>query len=318
MNRTTSAAPSPRGPEPESQRLDYAADFADTVIDVSVIIPARNAAATLPIQLEALAGQDYPDPWEIVVVDNASTDATVSVGQLWQRKIPHLRVMTAPWHPGSGHSRNEGARLATGRWLLFCDADDVVGHGWVSAMVEGLREFDLVGGMIERRRLNSSAALAGRPGTGSDLLDGFRHLPYVSSASMSVRRKIWDRVAGFDERFAAGDDIDVCWRVQMAGGRIGIAPGAIVHYRLRPTLRSTMRQLYRYGRAHARLYHQYAPMGMPPSTRTTYDPVRAWRRIAALTPRALWSRTAASTLCADLAFRAGRLVGSLRHRVCYL
>jgi glycosyltransferase involved in cell wall biosynthesis len=287
-------------------------------VDLSVIVPARNAATTLSTQLEALSGQTYDGVWEVVVVDNGSTDATVAVALAWQRKIERLRVISAPWHAGAGHSRNVGARATRGRLVLCCDADDVVADGWISAMVRALKVYDLVGGVVDRSQLNSASALAWRPGTGSDLLDGFTFMPYVSSACLGMRREMWHRVGGFDERFVGGDDVDLCWRVQLAGGRLGAAPDAVVHYRLRPTLTATMRQLYHYGRSHTQLYRQYRDLGMPPSTRTAYTPIDAWRRIRTLVPRAIRSRSAFTTLCADVAFRAGRLTGSINNRVLYL
>lgn len=228
---------------------------------ISVVISAHNAQATLPDQLRALTAQTYTDPWELIVVDNASTDDTLAIALDWQRTTPHLRVTTAPWHISAGHGRNVGARLARGRLLLFCDADDIVCPDWITALSAALRTFDLVGGHIDRDQLNAPHTRAARPGTGTGLLDGFAFLPYASAANLGIRRDLYRRISGFDEKLTRGQDIDLCWRAQLAGGRLGHAPDAVVHYRLRPTLAAALRQLYGFGRAHTILYRRYRRLG---------------------------------------------------------
>src|SRR5512140_3870131 len=90
---------------------------------LSVIIACLNAATTLGTQLDALARQSSPVPWELLICDNGSTDATVAVALRYQDRIPGLRVVDASGVRGAGAARNQGAEEARGEWLAFCDAD---------------------------------------------------------------------------------------------------------------------------------------------------------------------------------------------------
>src|SRR5690349_1945599 len=103
-------------------------------VDLSIVIAARDAAATLGEQLDALATQVWDGTWEVLVVDNGSTDATCAIVRAAARQWPGLRLVEATDGVGPAYARNVGSRSATGRSLAFCDADDVVAPGWVAAM----------------------------------------------------------------------------------------------------------------------------------------------------------------------------------------
>src|SRR5690349_17899622 len=83
---------------------------------ITVVIPAYNAAATLAEQLEALAGQDYEGDWEVLVVDNGSSDATTDIARQYAKRLPACTVVKSRRR---GHSapRNDGARAARGELL---------------------------------------------------------------------------------------------------------------------------------------------------------------------------------------------------------
>jgi glycosyltransferase involved in cell wall biosynthesis len=106
---------------------------------VSVIIPARNAAATIEAQLEAISKQTYSGPWEIIVVDNGSTDGTEHVVRAWRQRLPNLLLVSAPHAQGANYARNVGCHSSRGGLLLFCDADDIVESDWMAAMVEACK-----------------------------------------------------------------------------------------------------------------------------------------------------------------------------------
>ena len=122
-----------------------------------MVIPAYNAAATLAEQLEALAGQQYEDDWEVVIADNGSTDGTADIAR---RYLPRFKALTlVDGGPRRGHSapRNAGAKAARGELLAFCDADDIVAPGWLQAMADAARHYDLIGGWLDVRALNDDS-----------------------------------------------------------------------------------------------------------------------------------------------------------------
>src|ERR1700756_5684791 len=97
---------------------------------LSVIIPCYNVGDNIAAQLEALAGQQWSEPWEVIVADNGSTDNSLQVVRECARRLPELRIIDASGKAGAAHARNVGARAATGDYLAFCDADDEVAPGW--------------------------------------------------------------------------------------------------------------------------------------------------------------------------------------------
>lgn len=283
---------------------------------VSVIIPTRNGAATIGAQLAALGRQTYPGRWEIVVVDNGSTDRTVEVVAGFRDRLPDLRLHRATARAGTSYARNEGCRVSRGQLLLFCDQDDVVGPDWVAEMVRGLAVFPAVGGHVERHLLNDEVSLATRPEKpAGSLQGGFDFLPYALGANCGVRRTVYQELGGFDPDYRYGsDEVSFFWRVQLAGHRLGALPDAVVHYRLRRDLRSMARQYYAYGLSHPRLYRDFAAAGLPCSVRAA---AREWGWLLRHLPDLVRSRKSRAVWVTRCAMRCGRLVGSLRNRVVF-
>lgn len=233
--------------------------------DTTVVIPAFNAASTLADQLAALEAQSFRGAWEILVCDNGSTDGTPGVVREWQPRLPGLRLVHASERRGSSHARNVGAAAAAGEVLLFCDADDVVSERWVEAMVEGLSRADAVGGAAARELHNARVADRGAVTPPLWSQPPLPWLPAASSYSLGVRTAAFEAVGGFDESLRIGEDLDLCWRLQLAGYSLGACPAAVVHVRDRPTLRGIWRQAYGYGRADRQLEHRFA------SVRAAYE-----------------------------------------------
>lgn len=279
---------------------------------MSVVVPVRDAAHVVGEQLAALQAQTHGD-FEVVVADNGSTDATVEAVRAAAGAL-RLRVVDASQRPGVSHARNVGARHAAAPKVLFCDADDVVDPHWVAAMAAALDRHDMVGGHLEVTKVNPPQVLAW---AGSPTEDGLPvtmgHLPYGVGANLGLRRSVLAAVGGFDESYAGGhEEVDLAWRAQEAGLTIGFAPDAVVHYRLRGSLRSMARQRYWYGRSYAQLFRNFRDSGVRPT------PLSRELRFYAVLLRSLprdvrrhrfgfWLGTAAWT--------AGRLAGDLRFRV---
>lgn len=275
--------------------------------DFTVVIPCRNARTTLAEQLEALATQRTVFSWEIVLVDDRSTDGTAELARSFTGRLPQLRVLVNPRHRGAASSRNQGARLARGRSLLFLDADDVVGPGYLQAMGEGLAEHALVCPVQDFTALNDPGELAGaarpmpeRP----HRMFGF--LPHAGAGGLGIRRDAFLELGGFDESIRWLHDADLCWRARLAlGHELHVVEGAVLRLRLRQSLLALYRQGVSNGRDGMVLRREYADYGIP------WTP---WRRHLGQ-----WRKTARQLTHAHrqegrraFAWRLGKQVGRLR------
>ncbi len=240
-------------------------------VELSVVIACLNAADTLGEQLTALAEQDCPVRWELLICDNGSTDGTAElVAQTVRRygdRLPAVMV-DASERAGAGAARNVGARHARGRWLAFCDADDVVAADWLAQMVAALQQNDFVGGRFDGTRLNSPRALRSRSldqQEGLQSSPGIIDLPHAGAGNMGVRRDLFLDTGGFDPQIRCLEDTDLSWRVQLQQHVcLHYAPEAVVHVRLRSARAHMYRQGFAYGAAYAFLEDRYG-------SRTTHD-----------------------------------------------
>jgi glycosyltransferase involved in cell wall biosynthesis len=283
--------------------------------EVSVVMPARDAAGFVEAQLDALAAQDFEGSWELVVVDDGSTDGTPDVVARWNERLPCLTLLSLAQSRGQSHAYNLGARNARAAVVAFCDADDIVSSSWIRSLAGAIDENPIVTGPFDLARLNPDKLYRwrrGPPVLGRPTL-WHGYLLAVNNANIAVRRALFEEVGGFDESLATGEDYDFGFRVQLAGATVGYAFGALVHYRLREGW-PYFRRVYEYGRGHANLYLRFRDFGM------RRRPVRGALRVLAavvgipivVVPRYRYGwLTLAGT-------EAGRLAGSLGARTLFL
>ncbi|WP_170227329.1 glycosyltransferase [Cellulosimicrobium cellulans] len=227
--------------------------------DLSVVIAAFDAQDTLDEQLDALAGQDVGFAFEVLVCDNGSRDATADLVRRRQEREPWLRLVDASARRGPSAARNIGAGQARGRFLAFCDADDVVGQGWLAGMHDALQHDEFVTGSWEGDRLNSGNRASVSWTTDPIVTKPFfPWLPGTGAGTMGIRRAVFEEAGGFDESLATGEDVDLSWRVQLAGHRLVHHPEIVLHVRKRDGLRAIFRQAYAYGAGDRLLRHRYA------------------------------------------------------------
>ncbi|MBN2430533.1 MAG: glycosyltransferase [Acidobacteria bacterium] len=199
---------------------------------VSIIIPTYNAARFLPAALESIFRQDYPS-YEVIAVDDGSTDETAAVLQPFADRIILLRQPNA----GVSAARNRGLAAARGEWVVFLDADDQFLPGKLTdqiaiftrrqslAMVQSgwqlVDENDHYLRTIEpwrlSRRLDLETWLLWKP---------------VFPGAMMFRRRVVQQVGGFDENLRQAEDVDLVLRIALAGGTGGWLRKPTVRYRL--------------------------------------------------------------------------------------
>jgi glycosyltransferase involved in cell wall biosynthesis len=224
---------------------------------VSVVIAAFDAEDTLGEQLAALSRQVVPFAFEVLVCDNGSTDGTIRSALSWADRLP-LRVIDASARRGPGAARNAGAAAASGTWLVFCDADDIAGDDWLSEMHAGLQGSDFLTGTSRRLIPGAQAGATAHLDFSTYRMPFFPQLPVAGAGNIGIRRELFLAVGGFDETLHAGEDLDLSWRLQLAGHRLDRRPTAVIAVRNRPNLRATFRQAYGYGVGDKRLRHKYA------------------------------------------------------------
>jgi glycosyltransferase involved in cell wall biosynthesis len=224
--------------------------YADRGLELSVIIAARNEADGVRTQLEAVLRQQCEVPFEVLLVDNGSTDATAEVVGELARREPRLRLVEASARAGMTYARNVGVKAALGRYLVFTDADDLAAPGWLAALHAALQPTGFAAARLEHERLNPAWTVAwrGHEQTGGLVERAYAPpWPYAYGTTIAIRRDLHDMVGGWDETLGPSCDMDYCFRVQRdTGARLVFAPDAIMHYRHRTGLRATLRQAISY------------------------------------------------------------------------
>ena len=283
---------------------------------ISIIIPAYNAAATIGEQLAALAAEEVDGPWEVVVADNGSTDDTRATVLAWTTRLPDLRVVDAGQRSGAAHARNVGVRVSRGEHLLMCDADDVIGHGWIGHLAGALRQHSLVCGLIDRAALNPRFASLwrGRAPVAGPMLQ-HDYLPVAPSGNLGVRRDLFDALHGFDVTLARGQDTDFTWRAIQAGAALHVVPEAILYVRLPAARRDWLRRAGATGGFGPALSASPAARmrRLPPR-----DALRAYGKLLSLVPAVVGDAPAACSWAYEAGVRGGRLVASARTRTMFL
>lgn len=199
---------------------------------VSVVIPTYNYGRFIKEAIRSVIDQTRA-PSEIIVVDDGSTDKTASVVGAFGEAIKYIRQNNA----GVCAARNRGVSESTGEVIAFLDADDTWERSNVEKQVArfegdeeiglvhcGMREFDSETGETTRLHIEG-----GEVGVADNLLLWEGPL-IVGPGAVTVSRKAFDRVGGFDTRMKVGEDWDFCYRVARLF-KIGFVPEPLVNYR---------------------------------------------------------------------------------------
>lgn len=223
---------------------------------LSVVVPFREAAWCLGTQLDALARQRPGCPWELILVENGSSDdwrATVAA-HTSGFPVP-VRLLQIPAGQGPGHAYNAGAEAALGTWLAACDADDRVEPGWLAAMLAMAADDRLVSGSC--RLWDGSAGPCKSPLWNSGATPHLGGPPVALSGNVLMRRSLLRALGGFRPDYVTAEDCELSWRAWERGLSIVPAWDAVIDYRSRPDLRGTLRQKIRQGRDDIRLLRDY-------------------------------------------------------------
>lgn len=203
-----------------------------------MVVATWNRADRLPRLVEALGRQEGAPPFELVLVDDGSTDGTpAAVASLAEGASFAVRSVRLEQNNGPAVARNAGWRAATGRLVAFTDDDCWPSPGWLAALVAAADDADLVQG----------TTLADPDATDRDwfshTIEVLHERGHYETCNMLYRREWLERAGGFDEGFRSpgrkggpiyGEDTDLAWRVKGLGARSTFAADAVVTHEVRP------------------------------------------------------------------------------------
>jgi O-antigen biosynthesis protein len=203
---------------------------------ISVVVCVYNGASTIADCCEGLLRLDYPD-FELIIVDDGSTDNTAEI--VTRYGLPMIRTPNR----GLSNARNTGLEAATGEIVAYTDADARPDPHWLTyiALAFG-RSTDVgVGGWNIAPPGDGMIAdcVAGAPGGPVHVLLTDTLAEHIPGCSMAFRKDALVAIGGFDPQFrTAGDDVDICWRLQERGGTLGFSHGAFVWHHARNSVRT--------------------------------------------------------------------------------
>jgi glycosyltransferase involved in cell wall biosynthesis len=214
---------------------------------VSVIVCTFNGSRTLTECLESLLRLEYPN-YEVIVVNDGSTDATAKIAHSYG-----FRVITTE-NQGLASARNTGLAAATGEIVAYIDDDAYPDPHWLRYLANTFMNTKHVGiggpNIAPPGDGHIAECVAHSPGNPVHILLSDTEAEHIPGCNMAFRKAALKAIEGFDSQFRiAGDDVDVCWRLQQKGWTLGYSPGAMVWHHRRNSIRGYWKQQRNYGKA---------------------------------------------------------------------
>ncbi|PIS09509.1 glycosyltransferase [Candidatus Beckwithbacteria bacterium CG10_big_fil_rev_8_21_14_0_10_34_10] len=213
----------------------------------SIIVPAFNRKETISLCLNALLKQTYfKDDFEIIVVNNNSTDGTDKIVS----KFP-VRCLRES-KQGAYAARNKGIKAAQGKWLVFTDSDCIPDKNWLkgfSQYIEDDKIGCLAGRVIHLKTKTYLDSLIKRSkAVNQKRALSHSFLPFAVTANVAYRREVFQKIGKFDKNLTMSGDMDFSWRMQLeTDWKIKYVPQAIVYHRPRQNLKDFLWQIKGYG-----------------------------------------------------------------------
>jgi glycosyltransferase involved in cell wall biosynthesis len=224
----------------------------------SVVVPAYNAGKVIAPCIEALLKQDYPkDRYEIIFVDNASTDDTASVIQ----RYPVTYVYEA--RKGANAARNKGIMASSGDVIAFTDADCIPVQGWLRHLIEGFSDesVNIAAGTLVPLNPYCSIISTFSLKTGqynSNVKLNHPKFPYAQLGNVAIRKSVFESAGLCDPLVRGYDAAELFYRIKKEGLlNFKIEQRAVVFFRTRDTLIQFVRQNFIYGRGYARFFYMH-------------------------------------------------------------
>lgn len=223
---------------------------------VSVVVCSYNGSKTLDGCLQSLRELNYPD-YEVILVNDGSTDRVPEIAA----RYDYIRYHSQP-NRGLSVARNVGMELALGDIIAYTDDDCFADPDWLYYLVAKLLETGATGvggpNLLPTDDGPVAACVSASPGTPAHILIDDNVAEHVPGCNMAFWADRLRAIGGFDPAYTkAGDDVDVCWRLQAEGDVIVFAPAAMVWHHRRATVEAYLKQQRGYGEAEGLLKRKH-------------------------------------------------------------
>ncbi|MFB6089218.1 MAG: glycosyltransferase family 2 protein [Candidatus Aenigmatarchaeota archaeon] len=206
-----------------------------SMVKTSVVVPVYNAQDEIGRTIDALLDQDFNDSYEIIPVNDGSSDGTREILEEYSEEHSKVKPVNQK-NQGPAAARNHGAREAKGEYILFTDSDCVPVKSWISEMTSSLEKNGVVGVQGRYECLNDDSTLARfvqyEVEERYERMEEEESIDFIGSYSAGYDREVFLEVSGFDEDFrkASGEDPELSYRLDKEGYRMIYNPNAIVKH----------------------------------------------------------------------------------------
>jgi GT2 family glycosyltransferase len=218
---------------------------------ISVVVCTYNGKRTIRDCLDGLRKLEYPN-YEVIVVNDGSKDGTGEIAKQYG-----VKVITTE-NRGLSSARNTGMRAAKGEIVAYIDDDARPDPHWLTYLAATFLKTDHVG--VGGPNLPPpddgpiADCVANSPGGPVHVLLTDQVAEHIPGCNMAFRKAALEAIGGFDHQFRiAGDDVDLCWRLQEKGWTLGFNPAAMVWHHRRNSVKAYWKQQLNYGKAEADL-----------------------------------------------------------------
>ncbi len=224
------------------------------MVKVSIVIVTYNSSKYIDNLLKSILSSDYED-YEVIVVDNNSSDRTLEVLENYRKHMRRLRIIRLRKNVGFPKACNIGATASKGEYLFFLNPDTIVSNNTISELAGILDNNPMVGVVQpkillgDRLHIDSLGGYMDVLGHGYhkgrglhvyvDMSNELIEIFYATFAAAMVRRKLYYQLGGLrNEYFLYNEDLDFCWRVWLRGYRVVYDPNTyVIHFGMHSTRR---------------------------------------------------------------------------------
>ena len=221
-------------------------------VSITVIICTYNRAFLLKRALKSLFRQTVPSHhFEILVVDNGSTDDTEFVCNSMREDLPNLKYISTVNNSGLAHARNLGINSAKGKHILFTDDDCIVSNNWVERLNYYLTREHIVAGSIDSS-LSSYLTISENIGIFHAFMSERKAgcIEFIPGANMGFRLSVLKDLKGFNPNMKRSDDMEIFLRARLKGYNAFFAPDSVVtHSSNRKNLPCILKHSFNQGRS---------------------------------------------------------------------